>query len=995
MVNNKAYRGFVLRTVVVTMLALLLAGGAGAVTEINLCTTISSSGDYVLNQSIMDSAASSCINITSSDVIFDGAGFTIDGVDAIYTNGVVVFNATTLTNVTVKNLKVTDWYNGIIYSNVANGKIENNNASSNPNTGIYLSGSSNNNLSGNNVPNNLGGILIAFSSNNNLISNNASNNPFGIELANSSYNYLTGNDVSNNGEGIFLLNSSDNNLTSNIVSNNTYVGIDLLVSSNNNIYNNFFNNSNNVVTNNYVNTWNITETPGTNVVGGPNLGGNVWANPSGTGFSQTCADGGNDGICDSPYTLDSNNTDYLPLALKAGAQTPIVACGVISSPGEYVLTADLTNSTTCITINSSDVIFDGAGHSITGIGPAPNFGSGAFGIYVHNISTTLTNITVKNLVVTNWDYGIYYSITSNGSIINNTVISNAQFGIILEASLNSTLTNNTAESNSNAAVGIYLRENSNNNTLTGNNASTGGSGIAVRSGNNNTLTGNNASNNDGAGIFILDNSNTLTGNTAWYNVHGIILNRVSNNTLTDNNASNNGYYGILLQGSNNNTLTGNNASNNGAGIRLEGHNNNNTLTGNNVSNNNYGIQLYIGNTYNTLTGNNASNNNIGIRLEGSGGFVLDDNNSYNTLAGNNVSNNNIGIHLDDVSSNNTIYNNYFNNSNNFEIINSINIWNITETPGTNIIGGRNLGGNAWAYPNRTGFSEICADVNGDGICDSSYVLDNNNTDYLPLTYNPGISVQSSTGRGPVYFETDAGTIENLIAVKVSDIPESPPMGVNLPYGLFRFNITGLTPGGSANLTLTFPAPLPPDTSYWKFGPNASNATPHWYNITAAINGNKLTVMLTDNGTGDDDLTTNGVIVDPSGPSFPIHTGNVTGGGWITSPIKSAPKNNNKATFGFVAHFVNGIPTGNLEYIDHVSGMKVKGNVTTLNVDKAAMNATFMGTATINGTGAYAYTIKVHDGGEPGRMDTFAINITAISYMANGTLGGGNIQIRDP
>jgi hypothetical protein len=48
----------------------------------------------------------------------------------------------------------------------------------------------------------------------------------------------------------------------------------------------------------------------------PISGGNFWAYPNDTGYSQTCADSNSDGICDSPYALDSNNTDYLPLAYK-------------------------------------------------------------------------------------------------------------------------------------------------------------------------------------------------------------------------------------------------------------------------------------------------------------------------------------------------------------------------------------------------------------------------------------------------------------------------------------------------------------------------------------------------------------------------------------------------------------------------------------------------------------------------------------------------------
>lgn len=44
----------------------------------------------------------------------------------------------------------------------------------------------------------------------------------------------------------------------------------------------------------------------------PYPGGNFWANPSTTGFKKTDAD--RNGICDSPYPLESNNIDYLPLA---------------------------------------------------------------------------------------------------------------------------------------------------------------------------------------------------------------------------------------------------------------------------------------------------------------------------------------------------------------------------------------------------------------------------------------------------------------------------------------------------------------------------------------------------------------------------------------------------------------------------------------------------------------------------------------------------------
>lgn len=126
-------------------------------------------------------------------------------------------------------------------------------------------------------------------------------------------------------------------------------------------------------------------------------------------------------------------------------------------------------------------------------------------------------------------------------------------------------------------------------------------------------------------------------------------------------------------------------------------------------------------------------------------------------------------------------------------------------------------------------------------------------------------------------------------------------------------------------------------------------------------------------------------------------GNITGGGSIISPVTPAPKNNNKATFGFVAHFADGAatPSGNLQYSDKAAGLTVHGNVTTLNVNKATNTATFSGTAKVNGVGGFAYTVTAVDNGEPGKTDTFAISIPAIPYTASGTLVGGNIQTHDP
>lgn len=125
---------------------------------------------------------------------------------------------------------------------------------------------------------------------------------------------------------------------------------------------------------------------------------------------------------------------------------------------------------------------------------------------------------------------------------------------------------------------------------------------------------------------------------------------------------------------------------------------------------------------------------------------------------------------------------------------------------------------------------------------------------------------SSTGKGDVFFITNNSHLENASVVSLSSLPR-PPAGVNLPYGVFKFKITGVEPGGSIILKMKFPNNLPVGTSFWKFGPNISDPTPHWYKIPSVVSGMVLSITFTDGGVGDADLKVNGEISDDGGPSI--------------------------------------------------------------------------------------------------------------------------------
>jgi len=248
------------------------------------------------------------IVVEKDDIVLDGAGHTVSGSNALGTYGVKL---TGRSNVTVKNMAISDFYVGIrIYSSLSISVF--NCSAVSGHTGVSLFNSSQSNVTYNALTSNLFGVQLSSNSdNNNIFYNNITGN---IQVGVLIYSECNGNTI------------NGNNLMDNGQNSVKIIGS----SPHNRFYHNVFGNPVEITTN-ALNYWD-NGYPG---------GGNYWSNYTGVDLKSGPYQNetGSDGIGDTAYTINGSNVDQYPFI----APVTVFDAGVWD--GTYYTVKVISNST--------------------------------------------------------------------------------------------------------------------------------------------------------------------------------------------------------------------------------------------------------------------------------------------------------------------------------------------------------------------------------------------------------------------------------------------------------------------------------------------------------------------------------------------------------------------------------------------------------------------------------------------------------------------------
>ncbi len=457
-----------------------------------------------------------------------------------------------------------------------------------------------------------------------------------------------------------------------------------------------------------------------------------------------------------------NHTDFAQeFWVNLTKRIPIKTCGALNiTNGYYVLQNNVNSLYSCFLIKANGINLDLQGHTLNG-------SSQGYGVTFTGTGPS-TNLVIKNGKIQNFRMGAYFSGTHYSKLINLSIMDNTGVAIYLIAGSNNVIRNNIiARNNMIGYDSSLLLESSSNDYISDNKLAENNGGIYVWEGSNDTIQNNyiNYSGERAAITFdetsnshlinnrlennLLDfsispaydgdcnntviNLTSSNGNILFYNdqvnlsdvkASELILCNADGSLLKNVRIFSKGQpkNGLFLTRTNNASLTGIFVDNTKKGLSIISSGNN-VLSDIYATNNFESGIILIGSYLNNVSRAYSINNAVGITISG----------SENTINSNYIKDNLVtGIQLD-YALHNVIYNNFLRNNVNLLLYGiNRNDLNATFISASNIINGPFMGGNVWASPNGTGFSESCLDLDNNGICDQIYTIDAYHVDYLPL-----------------------------------------------------------------------------------------------------------------------------------------------------------------------------------------------------------------------------------------------------------------------
>ena len=588
------------------------------------------------------------INIGADDIILDCDGHTINYSTAgVFGYG--INNSGGYDNVTIKNCNIVEGNSttnnkyGIYFSNADDGTIENNNITTEGNSGHGI---------------------YSYSSNLNTLLNNTITTSgeygYGISFDSSSDSNVTSNTITTNGgdsDTLYLLRNSNNNLfQNNNITQSGRDGIRLDVSlsdypENNNFTNNTFSNiadyDLNIVDDGINGTYLIDQVITNYYIAGS--GGIIYfkdtdegeirftesINGTGTNLSADVQISANlievDSVSNSGLNKSANLSFYnvsisgSAYPFKDGTFCPSGDCTeFVESGNNYSYTVngfsnysvgdacgqEITESTNLsyditgcindyiINITADDVVFDCGGRTIQG--------NGSYGIYVNgqdNVTVQNCNINMSSAIS---DRGIYFNSVNNGTIFNNNVSIGRNGGVYLVSSSGNNVSGNNVSAGD---YGVYLGSSSGN-VVSDNDVSVASYGVSLSFSDNNNVSGNVVSAGDDRGVYLSysDNNNVSGNNISAGDDYGVYLSSSSGNVVFGNVVSAGDYQGVSLSYyCDNNNVSGNVVSADRYGVYLSYYCVNNVLLNNNISVTTSDL-IYDdmgGSYYNTLIYNNS------------------------------------------------------------------------------------------------------------------------------------------------------------------------------------------------------------------------------------------------------------------------------------------------------------------------------------------------------------------------------------------------------